>query len=79
MITDAGNVGIGTLAPGGKLHVVSSGDIDAPQALLTQTTSGDFARLRFSATGVLRRGISRPDSGRRGVMNFYATSTGEMC
>ena len=74
-ITDAGNVGIGTTGPGAKLQIVSGGDIGTPQALLTQTTSGDYARLRFSATGSPSAWDIAAGTG-GGIMNFYATSTG---
>jgi hypothetical protein len=74
VITDAGNVGIGTTGPAAKLQVISSGDIGTPQALLTQTTSGDYARLRFTATGSPSAwDVAAGSTG--GVMNFYATST----
>jgi hypothetical protein len=76
VVTDVGNVGIGTTGPGAKLQVVSSGDIGTPQALLTQTTSADYARLRFTATGSPTAwDIAAGSSG--GVMNFYASSTGK--
>jgi hypothetical protein len=73
-ITDVGNIGIGTTGPGAKLQVVSSGDIGTPQALLTQTTSADYARLRFTATGS-PTGWDIAAGGTGGVMNFYAGST----
>lgn len=74
-ITDAGDVGIGTVGPAARLQVFSGGNINTPQAMVTQSTSGDFARLRLTATGSptawdIAAGTAS------GVMNFYASSTG---
>ncbi len=70
-----GNVGIGAATTTAKLQVSSSGSVGAPQAQLTQTTSNDFARLRFSATGSPTTwDIAAGTTG--GAMNFYAASTG---
>ncbi len=47
----SGNVGIGTPAPGGKLHVSGDGSSDNGK-LIVQTTGGDFGpQLRLSHTG----------------------------
>jgi hypothetical protein len=74
VITDAGNIGIGTTGPAAKLQVISSGGIGTPQAQITQTTAGDYARLRFDASGSSTSwDIAAGSSG--GVMNFYAGST----
>ncbi len=74
VITDAGNVGVGTTGPAAKLQVVSGGNINTPQAQLTQTTSGDYARLRFTATGSSSSWDIAAGS-TAGVLNFYAGST----
>jgi hypothetical protein len=43
-----GNIGVGTDAPEAKLKVSSEGTFDAPQLHVEQTTTNDFARLRFN-------------------------------
>jgi hypothetical protein len=44
VITNAGNVGIGTLSPISPLHITSRSNADTAQLLLTETSTG-FARL----------------------------------
>lgn len=43
-----GNIGVGTDAPEAKLKISSEGTFDAPQLHVEQTTTNDFARLRFN-------------------------------
>jgi hypothetical protein len=44
-------VGVGTDAPGAKLHIRSGTPYHTPQLKLTQSQAHDFARLRFESFG----------------------------
>jgi hypothetical protein len=73
IIDDTGRCGIGTNVPVAELYVNSAGGIGNPQGQLNQTTSGDFARLRFTSPG--NSGWDVAVGGASNVMNFYAGAT----
>ena len=54
-ITSAGNVGIGTTSPTGKLHVIlpayTSEDTDSQQAIFGSGTNGNGVRIGYSESG----------------------------
>ena len=72
-----GKVGIGTTSPAAALHVSSSGTFYAPQLQLTQTTPGDYARIRMgdgaSANWDIAAGIGTDNS-----LHFYAQGQNRM-
>jgi hypothetical protein len=43
-----GNVGVGTDMPSARIHVVSGGGNDAPQAWINQANTNDYSRLRLT-------------------------------
>ncbi len=51
-IEQGGDVGIGTDNPLAKLHILSGGDVNAPQVRISQTTNDDFARVRLKSPGL---------------------------
>ncbi len=63
-------VGIGTDNPEGKLEVRSSGNISSPQLSLYQTSTGDYARLRY------RNGNSAGNSRYWDLASFIASGSG---
>src|SRR5262249_43997049 len=84
-VDSAGNAGIGTAAPAGRLHVLSGADFHSPQVVITQTTPFDFARLQFRTFGLDpdRPGVPIPFplwdiAAGRGVLNFFQQGTGNV-
>jgi hypothetical protein len=83
---DAGaNTGIGTVNPGGRLHVSSGADFHFPQVVITQTTALDFARLEFRGftADVDTPGVPVPlpfwdIAAGRGNLNFFRQDTGNI-
>lgn len=46
-LTSSGDLGLGTLNPGGRMEVVDDGSAGQPQLVLRESASNDFARLEF--------------------------------
>ena len=76
-ITSAGNVGIGTTAPGTKLHV-SSGDILANQSVakISLGPQGSTGDVHFGSSGIGAPTVGGQDYGFYAAHNAYRDSTG---
>ncbi len=72
-ITTDTSLGVGTTSLAAALDVRSAGGQSVPQGMLTQTTSGDYARLRFVSPS--NSGWDIAVGGTSNIMNFYAGST----
>jgi hypothetical protein len=80
-----GKVSIGTATTDAKLQVSSGGDFHAPQVEITQSTSLDFARLRFKSFGIDPDDPTHPRSfplwdiaAGRGVLNLFVQVIGNV-
>lgn len=71
-----GAAGIGTSSPQAKLHISSGDGANFPQAQITQTTAGEFARLRFNVSGNNLWDIAVGSSSN--VMNFFVQGAGNV-
>ncbi len=72
-ITTDTSLGVGTTSLAAALDVRSAGGQSIPQGMLTQTTSGEYARLRFVSPA--NSGWDIAVGGANNVMNLYAGST----
>lgn len=76
-----GQVGINTTTPGAVLEISSGTPFGTPQVEVTQTTSGDFARLRLknvnSSGGVPFWDIAAGPNGNTNL-NFFAQGSGNI-
>ncbi|PIR86778.1 MAG: hypothetical protein COU11_03905, partial [Candidatus Harrisonbacteria bacterium CG10_big_fil_rev_8_21_14_0_10_49_15] len=76
-IDNTGNVGIGTTAPAGSLHVSSAGGSSNPQLKLTQTSNTDWNRLVMDANGnIFTLSVGAPGSSIPNVFNIHSSTSG---
>jgi len=80
-----GKVSIGPTTSNAKLQISSGGDFNAPQAEITQSTSLDFARLRFQSFGIDPDDPTHPRpfplwdiAAGQGVLNLFVQVTGNV-
>jgi hypothetical protein len=79
-ITGAGNVGIGTTAPTGRLHIEHNSTLSSPTLRLHETEA-EFARLEFTNTNTARKWqiagyIGSAVAGDR--LNFWNSAVGDI-
>lgn len=77
-----GEVGINTTNPGAGLEVVTPSSFDTPQVKVTQTTPGDFARVRLNNATAPAGSVPFWDiaagPGDNSQLNFYAQGAGNI-
>ncbi len=77
LVRASGGVGLGTNAPGGQLHVASSGNNNFPQVYISQTVTGnEYVRLRLHQNGKTYWDLAA--GGTNNVFNIYNDGTNHL-